>query len=279
MQTTALRENFKRDMDLKNFAESTKRAYINHIIRYSKYYNKKPELLEEEDIKAYLYLLVKEEKSKTYINQTYSALRFLYETTLKRNWESYKIPRCKKEKRLPVALNRKEIKLLLHSLTNKKHKAIFELIYGSGLRISEAINLKVKDINSNEMVLYVRDAKGHKDRYTLLPKGGLDTLREYYKTYKVMGEYLFPGNDINKPISTRTIQRIFEEKSKLLKLDPRATVHSLRHSFATHLLEKNVDIYTIQKLMGHSSVKTTSIYIHVSKINTLNVKSPLDTIE
>lgn len=277
MQTTVLRENFKRDMGLKNFAVTTQLVYVAHIIRYSRYFKQQPELLEEEHIKTYLFMLVEKGRSKSYINQAYSALRFLYETTLKRDWEGYKIPRSKKEKQLPVALNRKEVDKLFDSITNKKHKAIFELIYGSGLRVSEAANIKVKDINSKEMKVYVKDAKGHKDRYTLLSKQALTTLREYYVMYNVHGEYLFPSTrDTNKPLTSRSIQKAFNTKRELLGLNPRATVHSLRHSFATHLLENNTNMHTIKELLGHSSINTTAIYIHVSNINIINVKSPLD---
>ena len=280
METLSLRQRFLRDMQLKGFADDTQQNYLSHIIRYVKYYMKKPEELNEQHIKEYLHSLVKEGKSTSSINQSYSALRFLYETTLKTDWESFKIPRSKKRKKLPVALGRDEISMLLKSVDKLKYKAMFELMYCGGLRVSEVVELKATDINSKDMTIFVEDGKGGKDRYTVLSHKALETLKSYYQLngYLKKCKWLFPGSDINKPISTRSIQKKFSDLKKILSLNPKSTVHSIRHGFATHMLEAGVDVYHLQKLMGHSSVQTTTIYIHISSVKAVNVISPHDTL-
>lgn len=188
-----------------------------------------------------------------------------------------KIPRAKKEKKLPVVLSPSEVKRIFNATVNIKHKAILMTIYGAGLRVSEAANLKISDIDSSNMQIHIRQGKGKKDRYCMLSPMILNILREYYKYYHPK-EWLFQGSTPNKPISSRTIERVFEISKKKSGITKNATVHTLRHSFATHLLESGVDVYHIQQLMGHSSVKTTSIYIHLQRKDVLNIKSPLDTL-
>ena len=273
-----LREKMKRDMELKGFSELTKKAYISHIKLYVNHYMKSPENLGEEDISNYLYFLGKEKGlSRSYNAQAYSALKFLYETTLKQDWRGYRIPRSKQKRTLPKVLSKEEIRRIFNVVSNLKYKTILMTIYSAGLRVSEVANLKVVDIDSKGMKIRVENGKGNKERYTLLGETNYEILKKYWSRYRPK-EYLFPGRDENKPISIRSIQKVFETALKKASVKTKASVHTMRHSFASHLLEAGTDIYYIQKLMGHSTVKTTSIYIHVSQIKTLEIKSPLELL-
>lgn len=278
MENKKLREQFIRDMELKGYADGTKRSYLSCVINFVKHYNENPMDLGEEEIKEYLFWMAKEGRSKTYLNQSYSALRFLYETTLKRDWKSYKIPRSKKKKRLPVALSQKEIYTLITETKNLKHKAIFSVMYSGGLRVSETMNLKTDDIDSKSMRIYVSDGKGRKDRYTILSKTALNDLRKYCKVYKITDSYLFKGRDPEVSLSNRTVQTVFKQIKEREGLDKRATVHSVRHSFATHMLESGVSVHHLQKLMGHTQVQTTSKYLHISNISALQIESVQDKL-
>jgi site-specific recombinase XerD len=275
---TKLREQFKRDLELKNFSPNTQETYLKHAVAFSKFHNKSPELLGTEEIKNYLHHLIAEKNaSKSYVNQAYSSLKFLYDTTLNRGWEMEKIPRAKKEQKLPQVLSQKEVKSILATIKNTKHKAILTTIYAAGLRVSEAVSLKISDIDSLNMQIKVRQGKGRKDRLTLLSNGNLMVLRDYFKYFKPKN-WLFPGEDRDKHLSTRSVERIMKEAVKKAGITKPVTVHTLRHSFATHLLESGVDIYYIQRLLGHSNIKSTSIYLHMTNIKLKEIKSPFDTL-
>ena len=179
---------------------------------------------------------------------------------------------------MPVILSKTEVKNILNATTNLKHKAILTTVYSAGLRISEVRNLTIKDIDSKNMQIRVRKAKGKKDRYTLLSQNNLSLLRKYWKEYQP--EYwLFPGMPTTKAISARTIQQFFKKYLNKTKITKNATVHTLRHCFATHLLEAGVDIFHIQKLLGHASPKTTARYIHLTRKDIIDVKSPFDMMD
>lgn len=277
-QQTKLRDKFLRDMEIKGFSSKTINLYLRHVLRFVKYYNKGPENLNSEDIKNYLYYMkVEKVRSQGYLSQCYSALKFLYETTMKQDWDSFKIPKSKKTKKLPTVLKKEEIQKMLSTIKNIKHRAILELIYSGGLRVSEVVNLKVKDIDGKDLRMFIKDGKGKKDRYTILSEKALKTLRSYYSLYHPTN-WLFPGQDMITPLSVRTVQKVFDTAKKTSRINISASVHSLRHSFATHLIEAGIDIYYIQRLLGHASIKTTSIYINVSSKDALKVKSPLDII-
>lgn len=276
---TKLRNQMKRDLELKSFAEKTQKSYIRHVACYAKHYGKSPELLGENEIKDYLHFLIKDRQlSKSYVNQAYSALKFFYEVTLNKPWNMKQIPRCKKDKKLPIVLAKSEVKAIFDITNNLKHKAILMTIYSSGLRVSEAVNLKVTDIDSRNMQIHICGGKGNKDRYTLLSKVNLDILRAYFRIYRP-SLWLFPGGGFNKPLTTRTVQKIFENAKMKANIQKDVSVHSLRHSFATHLLENGTDISYIQRLLGHTNIKTTSIYLHLNRVNIISIKSPLDTLE
>ncbi|MEK6480131.1 tyrosine-type recombinase/integrase [Catalinimonas sp. 4WD22] len=201
---------------------------------------------------------------------------YYYEQILKRPRTYYQIDRPRKEYRLPVVLSKHEVGAILKQVRNRKHHAILSTIYASGLRISEVIRLKIKDIDSKRMVLVVRQGKGKKDRQVPLSKHLLQELRTYYQEYQPK-DYLFEGEK-GGAYSKSSIQQIFRRAKKAVGIQKKATVHTLRHSYATHLLESGTDLRMIQVLLGHNSVKTTEIYTHVSQRYIQSVVSPFDTL-
>ena len=214
--------------------------------------------------------------SKSYINTTYSALKFFYTVTLGREWEMKQIPRVKKDKKLPTVLSKGEVQKIFDATTNLKHKAILMTVYGGGLRVSEVANLKPGDIDSANMQIHIRLGKGNKDRYTILAKVNLMILREYWKLYRP-GIWLFPSVNPVDHLSSRTMERVFQQSKEKAGIKKDVSIHTLRHSFATHMLESGVAINYIQLLLGHTSLTTTCIYIHLARKDVLNLKSPLDT--
>ena len=216
--------------------------------------------------------------SGSYVNTTYSAIKFFFVSTLKQNWNMTDIPRVKKASKLPVVLSHQQVKLLLDSTKNLKHKTMLATAYSAGLRVGELLDLKVSDIDSKAMMIRVRNGKGKKERYTVLSSNALRILRAYYRIYKPTN-YLFPNPCSGEPLCSRTIQQTFSDKKKLLGFPNDATLHSLRHSFATHLLLSGTDIVAIQKLMGHSNIRTTSIYLHLTAQDVMKVVSPFDSME
>ena len=272
------KEQFKIDLELKNYSPKTREAYIWYLECFAKHFDKEPTELGEPEIRQYLhYLITIKQRSGSYINGAYSALKIFYEKTLQREWNISKIPRPKGSKRLPVVLSGSEIKQLLDVTENLKHRAMLMTTYAAGLRVSETAYLKITDIDSKRMQLRVSQGKGKKDRYTLLSVINLNLLREYWKQYRPV-VWLFPGRSPDEPITTRSIQKVFEKSKEKAGIKKPATVHSLRHSFATHLLEAGTDIYHIQHLMGHTTPKTTAIYIHLRRQDVLKIVSPLDLV-
>ncbi len=214
--------------------------------------------------------------SQSYQKVLVGAIKLFYNELLRKNYNlNYLFP-DRTEKKLPVVLSKMEVKLILDSINNLKHKTIISLIYGTGLRLSEAVEMQIGDIDSKRMVIRIRQNKGIKNREVMLPENLLLLLREYYKAYKPK-KYLFEGQKGDK-YSARTIQAILKQALKKAKITKPATVHSLRHSFACHLLEAGTDIRVIQQLLGHSSIKTTQIYTQVSSTKLASVKSPLDML-
>ena len=268
-------ESMKQNMELKGFSPRTKECYYSYVNKFEQHYKKSSECLGNPEIKDYLEFLINEKHASTSsVNQAYSALKFLYETTLDRKWVMKKIPRVKREKKLPTVLDREEVQKLFAVIRNLKHRCVLMITYSAGLRISETAHLKSTDIDSKRMLIKVR-GKGAKERYTLLSKVALETLRDYWKYYRP-AEWLFPGNPASKPISSSSIQRIFKKAKQQAGIIKAATTHSLRHSFATHLLEAGVGLHHVQLLLGHRSPKTTTIYLHVTRKDLARIASPLD---
>lgn len=210
-------------------------------------------------------------------NQMISAIRFYYEHVLRKPREDYDLERPLKPRRLPVVLTEEEILKILSCISNLKHKCLMGLIYSAGLRLSEVINLKIKDIDSRRKQIFIRSGKGGKDRVVILSERGLAYLRAYYRVYRPK-DWLFEGM-VGGRYSARSVQKVFERALERSGIKKSATVHTLRHSFATHLLDHGTDLRYIQELLGHASMKTTEIYIHVTNNNMSKIRSPLDTLE
>jgi len=271
-------EKFKQCMELKGFAPSTRKAYLMHINHFSRYFEIPYEDMSYEHVRDFLLDAIKRRKLSTeYVNSCYSAIKFLYETILQRDWNMKHIPRVKKKQKLPCVLSMDEVKAILDQVQNLKHKAMLTTIYSAGLRVSEAAKLKICDIDSKNMQIFIRQGKGNKDRYAILSKTTLDTLREYYKVYKPK-EWLFPGQDPSLPITPRTIQSVFNEAKSKAGITKAATTHTLRHSFATHLIENKTHILKVKELLGHDSLNTTILYIHLARKDVFNIVSPMDII-
>ncbi len=262
----------KQEMKLRKFSYRTIDSYLYYITKILTFANKNPKNINTNDIRNYLEHLADKGKSASTLNLAYNSFKFYFEKILKRKF-LINIPRAKKDKNLPVVLNKKEVKEILAQVKNVKHKLILGLIYSSGLRVSEIINLKIKDLDFNNKVLMVRGGKGRKDRYTILSDKVVPILKEYTKK-EDKNNYLFPSSRGGK-MTERSVQKIFQKALENSQVTKPASCHSLRHSFATHLLESKVDIRYIQKLLGHKRIETTQAYTKVSQDNLKNIKSPL----
>jgi site-specific recombinase XerD len=275
---TELRKKYIRYMRYRNYSACTIKHYCERLIELSKYYNQSPDKLTREQFMDYLYYLVEDRQvSAVYLNQLISAYKIFVVEILRREWEEFTIRRPKVEKRLPVILSQEEVKRVIDSISNLKHRTFISLIYSCGLRLSELPNLKVTDIDSTRMQIHIRCGKGAKDRYVMLSEKILLMLRAYWKVYRPK-EYLFEGARRGKAISRRTVQHVFSLAVKASGINKCPCLHSLRHSFATHLLENGVNLIAIQKLLGHNHIKTTTTYTHLQS-SPASVKSPFDDIE
>ena len=270
-------EQMQRDMVLRNLSPKTQYMYHNAARGLESYFKKPPDQLNEDEVKAFLVSIVEDRKlSQSSLKITYSALRFLYETTLKKGWVIDRIPYPKTVKTVPHVLDKSDIRKIIDAASNLKQKAMLMATYSAGLRARETARLKIADIDSTRMMIRVDQGKGNKDRFTLLSQVTLETLREYWKEYRPK-DWLFP-KDANplEHVTAETVSTAFLRSKRAANLRKPATCHTLRHSFATHLLEAGVDLHTIQVLLGHSSIRTTTVYLHVSKKNLAKVVSPLD---
>lgn len=273
-----LREQMLVDLQLKGATLKTRRKYLREVGNFAKYYGKSPEELGEEEVKEYLVHLLEGRKlSKgTYKNYA-SAIKFLYKVTLKREdiADGIRYPRV--DKTLPCVFDLSEVKALLAAAENLKHKAILTIMYSSGLRLSETARLRVTDIDSKRMMVWVQLGKGGKDRYTILSQTALECLREYWRQYHPK-EWLFEGQNENTHLCPTSIRQIFLAAKKRAGITKPASPHTLRHSFATHLIEAGTSLHHVQLLLGHRSPTTTTIYLHVSRMNLAQVTSPLDNV-
>lgn len=269
---------FQDFMKLKAYSWQTQKLYKNHLLRFISFVDKDLDKVENSDIKRYILFIIENDKhSKSFIDQAVSVIKLLFKEVLSKPDVTTNIPRPKKDNKLPNVLSQSEVLQILQAANNEKHKTILFLIYSAGLRVGEVVRLKLEDIESARMLVRVNMGKGSKDRYTLLSHTALEQLRKYYKLYKPEG-WLFAGSKIGDHITERTVQRIFENCCTKAKLNKDVSVHTLRHSFATHLLESGVDLRYIQELLGHASSKTTEIYTHVTQKNISEILSPLDKL-
>jgi site-specific recombinase XerD len=276
---TPLRQKMFNDMKIRNFSKKTQDAYISSVIGLAQFFHKSPAKLSQNDVQSYLLHLMENRKlSWSSCNVAVSGIKFFYHQTLDISSMNFVIPPRKKRTHLPQVLSKEELERLFASASNLKHRALLMTTYSAGLRVSEVVHLKVKDIESHRMMIRIEQAKGNKDRYTILSTRLLNELRTYWKTYRP-DTWLFPSKDPNKPMHTATVQRIYYSAKNNARITRGAGIHTLRHSFATHLLEAGVDPRTIQVLMGHNSLSTTMIYLKVTTKRLTSIRSPLDLLE
>ena len=275
----SLPEEYIETLKLKNYSEPTIKTYRLHFLRFLKFYSGiELKNISHELIRKYLLYLVEEKKYSTSAqNQAINSIKFYYEKVLGKPVEKYYVPRPRKEKKLPEVLSEEEVTRILKEIKNLKHQCIIYLIYSAGLRLTEVVHLKIGDIHSDRKQIFIRSAKGNKDRYGILSDTVLDLLRKYYKIYKPQ-IWLFEGKS-GQQFNKRVIQRILKEAVNKAKITKRATIHTLRHSFATHLLEHGTDVRYVQHLLGHKNLKTTERYTHVSKDAFNRIVSPLEGLK
>ena len=270
-----LRDQMLADLQLCGAKPRTQQIYLREAENLAKYFNRSPAELGENELKEYLLYLIKERPISDGTFRVYVAgLKFLYRTTLKREWPVEKIKHPRAKSKLPVVLDLSEVESIFSVTKNLKHKAMLMITYSSGLRVSETARLKMTDIDSKRMTVRIRQGKGG-DRYSILSQTALEQLRQYWKKYRPT-EWLFDGQKKDDHITTNTIQTIFYAAKKRARITKPASVHTLRHSFATHLIEAGTSLHHVQLLLGHRSPTTTTVYLHVSRLNLAQVTSPLD---
>ena len=273
-----LRSKMIRAMELKDFSPRTQKSYLYAVEGLAGFHRKSPHLLTQEDVEDYLLHLKDSGKSSSTRNVIISGLRFFYEHTLKNEAIALKLPKRKKPVILPEVLSKKEVGSILDATVNIKHRLVLMTAYSAGLRVSEIANLKVNHIDSAQMVIRIEQAKGRKDRYTLLSKRLLEELRVYYKVYRPKS-WLFFAKQRDIPMSICSMQKLYRRAKRDAGITKGRGIHTLRHCFATHLLEAGYDVRKIQILMGHRSLSTTMVYLHVSRSGLSKMKSPLDFMQ
>ena len=276
-QLSALRRRMIEDMTVRNLSPATQRSYIHAVAKFSRYFGRSPDRLDVEDVRAYQVYLVAQGISWPALNQTVCALRFFYGVTLGRNEIPERIAYAREPRKLPVILGADEVVRFLEAVPSLKTRTALTTAYAAGLRASEAVGLKVADIDSSRMLIQVRHGKGAKDRTVMLSPQLLAILRTYWRLARPR-EWLFPGRDESKPIDVQVLHAACRSATKAAGLAKRVTVHTLRHSFATHLLESGVDIRIIQVLLGHNSLSTTARYTQVATTTIARTQSPLDRL-
>jgi integrase/recombinase XerD len=275
---TPLRQRMIDDMRMRNLSDHTVEAYVRAVAKYAKHFGKSPEQLDRKHVREYLLLLVRGGASWSLYNQVRCALHFFYRVCLGKDWPREEIVCAKIPKRLPVVLSRDEVRQFFAPIKRIKTRAMLMTLYAAGLRVSELVHLKIDDIDSKRMVIRVQQGKGQKDRYVMLSSVLLDLLREYWKEHKPTN-WLFPSLDPNKPLDRGVVGFLCESATRQAGLRKNVTPHTMRHTFATHLLEAGTDIRTIQALLGHRSLRTTALYTCVSPEKVIATRRPLDTLE
>jgi len=265
-------------LKLKSYSASTMRTYCYEFAQFLIALKNHPvEKCSSEKVRSYmLYCYEHLKLSENTLHSRLNALKFYFEQVLRREKFFVNIPRPKKHSILPKTIHQNDIKKMFAVTTNLKHNTMLKLCYGMGLRVSEIINLKITDVDSKNMQVFIEKSKGKKDRYVNLPQSILEQLRMYYKSYRPK-KYLFEGQDGGQ-YSARSVQKVFKTALQKAGINKQVGIHSLRHSFATHLLEQGTDIRFIQELLGHNDLKTTLIYTDVTNKNIRNISSPLDKL-
>jgi len=263
---TALRRQMDQDMVVRGMADKTREAYLAAVTGLVRFYRRAPDQISDQEVQTYLLHLMQERKrSWSTCNIAVHGLRFLYHVTLKREATAFSIPRATQPMQLPEILSREEVHRILAVVRNPKHHAMLATTYAAGLRVSEVVHLRVGDIDSARMVIRVEQGKGAKDRYTLLSARLLEELRAYWRQARPR-RWLFPGTCADRPMDITGVQRAYGLAKLRAGVTKRGGIHGLRHAFATHLLEAGVDLQTIQRLLGHRSITTTTRYGHVTPL-------------
>jgi site-specific recombinase XerD len=268
------------DIRLRGLSEGTQKTYLMHTAIFLDYCGRPIDEITAQDVRQFILHLQAEKRSTaSTINGYNAAIRFFFAATLCQTMNYLQMPRMKESKSLPDTLTREEVSDILRNSVNIKHKAMFLLAYGSGLRVSEIASLKTEDIDSKTMRIFVRKGKGNKDRYTLLSENTLSVLREYWRRYrpKNPGHWLFPGKKGADHIARSTINRALESAIQKTNITKNVTPHTLRHSFATHLLEDGLSILQIKELLGHNCIQSTTVYLHIANW-VAGIISPADKI-
>ena len=272
-----LRARMIEDMTIRKFAPRTQEGYIRAVKGFSAFYGASPDKASFEDLRRYQLHLVSTGAGTSTINHAVTALRFLFRVTLRRPRVVERLPFIREPRKLPVVLSPEEVARLLDAAPSLKYKAALSVAYGAGLRASEIISLKVEDIDSTRMVIRVEQGKGRKDRYVMLSPYLLDLLREWWRAARPKG-WLFPGQNPVNPLTTRQLNRACHAAAMMAELDKPVSLHTLRHSFATHLLEQKTDIRVIQVLLGHKKLDTTALYTRVALKALGEISSPLEQL-
>jgi integrase/recombinase XerD len=265
------------ELKIRGFSEKTVRAYCGHVDRFYRYYEEHRDISVYDLVSRYSYFLLESKLSHAYVNQALSGIKFFLEKVCGMLEGNFMFVRPKKEHKLPNVLGPKEVIRILFAVENRKHRALLFLVYSSGLRVGEVVRLRLNDLDLERRTLHVRQGKGNKDRMTVLSQSAIEVVQQYIDQTKPEN-WLFPGQYPNKHLSERTVQKVFEAAVKTAKVKKDVSVHSLRHSFATHLLEDGIDIRYIQELLGHQSTRTTEIYTHVAVKDIRRISSPLDRL-
>jgi integrase/recombinase XerD len=276
---TTLRQRMLEDLRIRNYASTTVKCYIRAVAEFARHFNKPPDQLGAEEIRSWQLFLLNERRVKlsTYI-QAVCALRFFYQNTLHRKIEIDRIPLPRYEKKLPVILSKTEVKALLEAPKNLKHRAMLATMYGTGLRVSEVTNLKVSDLDGERHVIWVRGGKGHKDRQVKLAEPLREVLAAYWRWKRPTG-WLFPGRNPGCPIDRTSVFEACKKAARRAGIAKRVHPHSLRHAFATHLLDDGVNLLVLQTLLGHAHLKTTARYLHLSDSVVRSTRSPLEMLD
>jgi integrase/recombinase XerD len=275
-----LHDQMREDLLLKAYSPHTQNSYLRCARHFASHYMRSPQEMGEKEIRGFLLHLVRDRKASPATQDMYvNALKFLYTVTLKRPEVVNDISHPKRPHTLPVILSPEEVLRIFEAIRSVKYKAIIATAYAAGLRVSEVCGLRIADIDSQRMRIHVRAGKGKKDRYVMLGESLLALLRQYYQAARPKGEYLFPGQKPQRHITTTAVNKVLRQVIAETGLSKRVTMHTLRHCFATHLLEAGTDIRILQVLLGHSSIRTTLRYTHITDRLIQKLVSPLDMIQ
>jgi integrase/recombinase XerD len=276
---TQLRQRMLEDLQIRHYSPTTIRLYLHSVAEFARHFGKPPDQLGLEQIRRYQWFLIQDKQaSQSTCIQLVCALRFLYTHTLNRKIEIQRIPFPRRERKLPLILSREEVKALLEAPGKLRDRAALAVLYGSGIRVAEVTQLKPCDIDARRNVLWVRQGKGRKDRQTLLPAKLLELLRLYWRAERP-GDWLFPAVDGTRPIGPKTVYLDCRAAAQAAGISKPVHPHSLRHAFATHLLEAGTNLRTIQILLGHANLETTARYLQVADIAVRSTASPLDSLD